>query len=348
MKSLIANPPQRKNNFLRACFMVARAGVTHQSVFNMLRSDETVVRSIIERAPVNPADTTTAGNAAELVQTAFPGFLASLAPYSAAARIIAGALPSVLGPHGSAKYPVRTSGPPTVPWVAENHAIPINTADFGLIDVGPRRKIASIIPWTIELNKRTNAAAVFEQLVREDVAAHLDAAMLSTAAGSTSAHAGLLNGVSPLTGSGGGDLAAVEEDLIALSTAVTAAGGSGQVLFVMAPERALRLKIKAPMIAAGLDIATSAAVSTDRLVAIDVPAIISGVDSLPDLDFTDQASLHMSNTPMQISTTGVPNAIAAPVVSLWQTASMALRIIMDVAWAKRRSNAVAYLENATW
>lgn len=344
MKSLVAHPPQRKNDFLRACFMVARAGVTHQSVYDMLRSDEVVVRSIIERAPVNPADTTTAGNAAELVQGAFPGFLASLAPYSAAARIIAGALPSVLGAHGSAKYPARTSGPTAVPWVSESGAIPIGTADFGLIDVGPRRKIASIIPWTIELNKRANASAVFEQLVREDVGAHLDAAMLSTAAGSGAAHAGLLNGVSPLAGYGGGDLTALEEDLISLGTAVTVGGGSGQVLFVMAPERALRLKIKAPLVAAGLDIATSAAVSANRIVAVDAPAIISGVGSVPDLEFTEQATLHMSDTPEQIS----DGSVAAPVISLWQTASMALRIIMDVAWAKRRSNAAAYLENATW
>ncbi|MDI7921747.1 hypothetical protein [Ferirhizobium litorale] len=344
MKALIAHPPERKSHFVRACFLKAHAGIQNRSVDDFLLSTAVVERALIERAAINPANTTTAGNAAELVQTAFPGFLASLAPYSAAARIISGAVPSSLGPDGSAKYPTRTTLPTAPQWVAESGAIPINIANFGLIDVGPKRKIASILPWTRELTKRSDAEAIFEQMLREDVAAGLDAAMLSTAAGSGSAYAGLLNGVSALSGYGGGDQVAIEEDLIALGTAITANGGSGQVLFIMAPERAIRLKVRAPLLTSSMDIATSAAVPAGRVIAVDPASIISAVDSMPDLEFTEQATVHMSDTPLPISSGGV----ADPVRSLWQTASMALRVIMDLAWAKRRTNAVAYLEAATW
>ena len=345
MKSLTAMPPQRKNDFVRACLLKAKAGAQHQQIDDFLPPEDVVIRAIISRAAILPGSTTGAGNAAELVQTAFPGFLASLSPYSAAARIIAGALSVNLVKFDGAKYPVRSTPPAGAQWVAENGAIPISVADFSLIDVGPKRKIASIIPWTNELSKRSDADTVFEQLLREDVAASLDAAMLSTAAGSGSAHAGLLNGVSPIPGYGGSDLTSIEEDLIALGIAVSTNGGSGQVLFIMAPDRAIRLKIKAPILASSLDIATSAALPANRIVAVDAAAIISAVDNVPDLEFADQATLHMDTEPLPMSDGG---GVAAPVISLWQTASKALRIIMDVAWAKRRSTAVAYVEDVSW
>lgn len=345
MKALISIPTDRNNHFVRACFMQAKAGIQNLDLESVLGKDDFVSRAIVDRAAVAPATTTTAGNASELAQTAFLSFLGSIAPYGAAARLVAGALSVRLAPSNVAKIPVRSTNPTAPQWVAEDGAIPINVADFDFVDVGPPRKLASIVAWSHELNRRSDAGAIFERLLREDVAAGLDLAMFSTAAGSSSAYAGLLHGVTPATAYSGGDHAAIEQDLLTLGTTVAANGGSGQVLYVMAPERAVRLRIKAPLIAAQLDIATSASIPTARVVAVDPMAIISGIDSAPDIDFGDQATLHMSDTALPIVTGGVT---ADPVRSVWQTASKALRVLYDVAWAKRRATAVAYLDDATW
>jgi hypothetical protein len=114
-------------------------------------------------------------------------------------------------------------------------------------------------------------------------------------------------------------------------------------LYIVSPQRLVRLRVKAPLLVNSLDFAASAAVPADRIIAVEPGAIISAVD-MPDLDFSTQATLHMDTEPLPIRDSGV----AAPVRSLWQTASMALRIIQEMAWAKRRAGAVAYLDGASW
>lgn len=348
MKALISIPDRdrRPSPFIKAAFASAQAGVNHRRLDTFLAKDDVVSRAILDRAAIAPGTTTGSGFAAELVETAYGSFLASLAPYSAAARIIAGAMPSTLDAAGTVKYPTRAAGPSAPQWVAESGAIPVNIAEFSLVQVGPKRKIASIIPWTMELSKRSDAQAVFETLVREDVAAGLDAAMLSTAAGSSSAYAGLLNGLTAGAGFAGGDREAIETDLATLGETV-ATNGSGSVLYIMAPQRLARLRIRAPELVNNLDIAASAAVPATRIIAVEPGAIISAVDPMPDLEFSNQASLHMSDAPLEIVSSTGPTT-ADPVRSLWQTASMALRIIHEMAWAKRRTGAVAYLDGATW
>ena len=52
--------------------------------------------------------------------------------------------------------------------------------------------------------------------------------------------------------------------------------------------------------------------------------------------------------PAQISAAGTPNAIAAPVRSMFQTDSIALRMIMDLNWTMRRAGMVAFVAGVTW
>jgi hypothetical protein len=51
-------------------------------------------------------------------------------------------------------------------------------------------------------------------------------------------------------------------------------------------------------------------------------------------------------SPQQIGT--APNVVAAPARSLWQTDSIAIRCILDAAWALRSTGAVAWVQSATW
>jgi hypothetical protein len=335
-------PPRR--HFLRAVFAFAQGQVNSTEPETYLTgADPEVARAIIQRAAVSPGTTTTSGWAAELARDAWRDFLTDLSPYSGAARLIAKALAAKANDVQEAFYPVRAAGPAVPQWVGEGGAIPVTSATFSNVTVGPTKKLASIVAWSRELGKRSDARSIMETMLREDTIAGIDSAFFATTAGSSSAHAGLLYGVSAGTGYAGGDEEAIKRDLTGLSD-IVATGGSGDVTYIVAPQRFVRLKILAPDIFDKLDIAPSAAVPADRIIAADAAALLVSVDSEPDISVGDHGTLHMSDTPLPISDSGT----ADPVRSLWQTASTALRVSHFLAFSKRRSTAVAYLDSATW
>ncbi|MDF0517733.1 phage major capsid protein [Bradyrhizobium yuanmingense] len=301
---------------------------------------------ILNRANATPGSTTTTGWAAELAEQSFGAFLADLGAYSGASRLIAQAVPARLGTSVSAVYPARTGAPVAPAWVSESGAIPIRSAAFSNVEIGPAREMAHIIAWSRELGKRSDAIAIFERMLREDVAAGIDAAFFATTAGSASAHEGLLHGVSPITASIAAGKAGAEDDLAALASAV-ATGGSGAVTFIAAPARLARLRIIAPELAARIDMVPSAALPADRVIAADGAGLLVAIDEAPDIVEGSDGVVHMSDTPLEIVNDTGPTT-ADPVRSFWQTATVALRIMHDLAFAKRRSTAVAYVDGADW
>lgn len=337
-------PPR---HFVRAVFAQAQA-IGSGKGLDAFMKDDPVTPLILARALQTPGSTTAVGWAAELAQDAFRNFLIDLAPYSGAARLIEQAVKAAKPSNVefATNYPVRTSGPRVPAWVAENAPIPVVSGTFANVEIGPTRKQAHIIVWSRELSKRSDADTIMEQMLREDVAAGLDASFFATTGGSTAAMAGLLNGVTPAAGYGGGDKEAIQADLTGLSDVVTA-GGSGNVTFIMNPIRVARLRIKAPLLFANLDIASSAAVPVDRVIAADGAGLLVAIDDAPDILVAQNPVIHMSDTPLEIVSHTGPTT-ADPVRSLWQTASLAIRVIHDLAFAKRRATAVAYLDGATW
>ncbi|MFT4115598.1 phage major capsid protein [Bradyrhizobium sp.] len=336
-------PDAAHKQFPRAVFAKAQGVVTGRPVRDFLAEDEKTV-AIIERA--NAALGTTTDHAG-LLRDSWRSFLISLAPYSGAARLLEIALKATLtNAEFSTNYPVRPNGPATPAWVDEGGPIPLSTSNFANMPIGPAKKQASIVAWSRELSKRSDADAIMETMLREDVAAGLDAAFFASTAASDAANAGLLNGVMAGAGYAGGDSASAKKDLIALSDAVSD-GGSGMVTFVVNPKRLARLRLLDPILSGSLDIVPSAAVPVDRIIAADGPALLVSVDTSPEIDITTNALLHMSDAPLEIVSDTGPTT-ADPVRSLWQTATVAVRIIHELAFAKRRSTAVAYLDGATW
>ena len=77
------------------------------------------------------------------------------------------------------------------------------------------------------------------------------------------------------------------------------------------------------------------------VVASGPPSFRAGVDAI----------LHMNDAPIDIASGPAPPTlanIAAPVKSMFQTNTVALRMIWEVNWLMRRSSSVAWLSGATW
>jgi hypothetical protein len=73
---------------------------------------------------------------------------------------------------------------------------------------------------------------------------------------------------------------------------------------------------------------------------------LSGDD--PRFEVSDQATLHMEDTtPLAIGTPGTPPTVAAPTRSMFQTDSLALRMILPMNWIMRRP-VISWVAAVTW
>jgi hypothetical protein len=65
-------------------------------------------------------------------------------------------------------------------------------------------------------------------------------------------------------------------------------------------------------------------------------------------EISDQATLHMEDTTPLDLVSGSPGVVASPQRSLFQTDSLALRMVFPVNWAFRRTGMLAWVANVTW
>jgi hypothetical protein len=302
-----------------------------------------VARAILVRATIAAGDTSTPGWAEELVQQATSRWLGSLVPGSAAAVLITapGSIELPIEGEGSIAVPIRSNPPAAAPWVAEGGPIPAFAGALTTTLLRPK-KIGILVPFSRELSRLSAAASVFTQMLQEVAAVTLDTAYFSATVISTAAHPGLLNGLVAGTGT-----AVMVDDLAKLAESV-GTNGSGQVVFVMAPGRAAVAAVRMLAQPASGRILPSLAVPADRVIALDPVALVHSFGPLPDITASGDTTIQFDTAPVDIGVPGAPATVAAPTKSLFQTAQIALRMLLDVAFATRRSGAVAFTDGCTW
>ena len=314
-----------------------------RAIAGMVYADP-LVKQIVEKGAIAPATTGTSGWASQLTQNLVTEFMASLAPLSAAAALISRGVKVPMGSAATIKLPARDGAPSTAtPWVAEGAPIPareyVLNADCELV----AKKFGLLVGISREAATRSNGESVVRQLLREDAAASLDGGYFSDDAASASDHPGMLDGVAPLAGFAGGDRVAMEEDLTALSDVVSAAG-SGELVFIVSPRRANRIKIRYTDLSRELEFLPSLAIADDAIVAVDPLSWAHGFSDDFEIDASIETLLHMDSEPLPT----VDSSAAAPARSYFQTDALALRLLANVAFAPRRPNAVAHATGLTW
>ena len=139
-------------HFERAVFAVARHAARQFSDFDKCRTSEDVARRIwpkddvtpllLTRAATSLATTTTTGWAAEFARAAVGDFIKSLAPQSAAARLIKAGLQTSLAGINSIHIPRRQGLPANdVAWAGEGAPIPARAFNLTTAEFGPARKL---------------------------------------------------------------------------------------------------------------------------------------------------------------------------------------------------------------
>lgn len=313
---------------------------------------------IIAKADQTIGTTGTAGWASELVQTAYFGFLQALTGHSIFPDLLGRGMSLTFDRWGTLSLPRRTAGTAGGGFVAEGFPIRVGKITTAAATLTPK-KMGVIVAFSKELAKRSTPAieGIVRQAILEDTAATLDPILLDATASSASRPAGLLNGVSAVgNGYGGGDYQAVREDIRALLAPFHTANAADGIVVLMNPAQGLNMSLmEGPIgdpnwlqrIKDRVTFIESTHVTANRLIAIRA-SDFAGAGGDPDFDVSEQATIHMEDTtPLEV-VSGTGPTTADPVRSLWQTASVGVRMLMDVSWTMRQTGMVQWVDTTTW
>ena len=334
------------------------------------------------KAATLPAQTTVAGWAAELVRTGYREFLEALTASSVYARLtsLPGAYRFTFGTDGKVVLPKRAppvlgqTGDLSGAFVGEGKPIPVRRGIIGSVTLTPK-KMAVISEFTQEM--ADSSVPQIEQLIRswiiEDTARTIDSALLDAGGGTAIRPAGLGNGVVAIPGDAGGDEAALRADLKAALTPFVQGNAATGLAWLMNPSARLALTlmtnalgVASPFAAqaangnlAGIPIVDSTNVGLTDLWLVRFVDLATAQNDTPQFSVSDQATLHeveayaadfTAGPEVLPIATGAAGAavVATPIRSLWQTDSIAIRMILPMDWSMLRDGMVVKITGITW
>lgn len=351
--------------------LIIRSAVVNAVAFASNKAPEEVLErlygndeatGIIVKAAVAPATTTASGWAAELVNTAMTDFLETLRPMSVYPELAAaGGGRLSFGPNqGAIKIPARAPTPSIGgSFIGEGAPIPVRRLALTSATLSPK-KLGVITTFTREIARYSTPAieGILRNEILADTAITLDSILLDNVAGDAIRPAGLLNGVTALTATTGGGQAAILADIRKLRAPFDSANNGTNLVLLMNPAQEVGLALTpaadgqlgwTSSVLSRYKIITSTAIPVGRVIMVNAGDFVTATGDVPEFEMSNEATLHMEDSaPLAIGTAGSPATVAAPVRSLFQTATMGLRMLMDVSWSLRRPGSVQWIDGVSW
>jgi HK97 family phage major capsid protein/HK97 family phage prohead protease len=279
---------------------------------------------------------------------------------------IIGRIPGLRRVPFNIQMPATTQGS-TMGWVGENAPKPVSAMAFTTITLR-WAKAAGIIVLTDELVRFSNPAA--EAVVRNDMIAamtqFLDRQFVDPAIAAVPnvSPASITNGVTPITASGV-DPNSFKADMKGLFNTFLAANlSAADSVFIMTQQQALAISLMTnplgqyiypsvnasggtllgyPVVASENVPATGGSPSDGFPLILCKPSeIMLADDGQTVIDASNQASIQMDSAPDS------PPSSSTTLISLWQMNMTGLRAERWINWQKRRTSAVAYIQNAKY
>ncbi len=352
----------------RAATVGLLAHITKQPREQILRErygdDEStrIVTNMMLRAASVPATTTLTGWAVELVSEVVLDLLDVIVPDSVYRALASRGAKFTFGQNGVVTLPAR-SATPTIAgsFVAEGGAIPVRQAAFASVSLTPK-KMAVISTFTREIMEHSTPQieALIRQIMQEDTSATLDSILLDATVASTTRPAGLRYGVANTNIVTGGGVAAIVGDIKAMMQALATNKALRDPVWIMNPvdrvaallatnadgEFIFRGELTQGTLG-GFPVITSENVTSGMVLLVNAADFFSATGDEPRFDVSDQATLHMEDTsPTAIVSGGT--AASGAVRSLFQTDSLAIRMVLPINWAMRRTGGVSWSESVNW
>jgi HK97 family phage major capsid protein/HK97 family phage prohead protease len=355
---------QKAELLFRGAFVLAKSHVTNRPINDIILNDFGGDKEleVMTLAASNPAMTNVVGWAAELIDTQMGEFLDLLAPESVFARLAG--LRVTFDRNGGVKLPGRSTRSLGGSFTGEGAPIPVRQAQLTSVLLSPF-KATVITTMTRELAQRSAPAAepLFRQMMIEDTAITIDGAFLDSGAASAVRPAGLQT-LGTGTASAGATVANIMADLRGMAEGIISAQAGRRPVWVMNDIRRLGLmtalsttedtrpfadEIRAGSLL-GYGIVTSINVPSGVVFLVDQAELAQGYGDSPAIDMSNQATLHMEDTnPLALATgTQGSGVVATPMRSMFQTDSLALRLVWDVSWVMRRAGACQFRTGVAW
>lgn len=246
-------------------------------------------------------------------------------------------------------------------WVGESKAIPVSAADF--LDVTlTNLQVGAIAAVSKKLVREASPSA--EQLITNSLvyasSKRVDQTFFSaTAASAGVSPAGILNGLSAISSSGTDD-AGVLADIAALYAPFIAAFNASGLVFVTNTAIGKKLQLMRNTLGQksfpdvsqnggsleGDPVFTGDNVNAAHLILMKPSDIYKIGDIGVEVSITDTATLEMSSAPAGDAKT--PTAASANLQNLWQQEMLGMKVVRPINYAKRRTSAVAYVNDANY
>jgi HK97 family phage prohead protease len=246
-------------------------------------------------------------------------------------------------------------------WFGESKGVPATTMDTSTVELTPL-KVGALAVCSKELVTDTSPAAgmLLRDSLGEASSQRVDTTFLSaTAASAGVSPAGLLNGLAAASPSGA-DAAAIRADLMTLYSGFLTAKNASGLVQVMTPSMAKAISLlvnslgqtEFPNLNAnggtllGDPVYTGDNVTPGDWILMKPSDIWKIGDGGVEVTMSDQATIEQTDAPATASDT--PVAMGSHTVSLFQTDSVAFKVVRRINYAKRRTGAVAVLSNAEY
>jgi hypothetical protein len=296
------------------------------------------------RAASAPTTTTTF---ASLMERAVADFIASLAPASAGAALLGQGLQLTFGSNVAISVPSFLANAANVGWIDEASPIPVRQLNVLGGPILEPTKLAVIAALTNEMISGSNAEAMVRDALTQSAALKLDESLLDANAATTARPAGLRYGVAALTASALTDRTeAMLADIATLAGAVAPVAGNTPIAIIANPVRAMTLRLRSPR-ELSVAVLASSAIAAGDLIAVAPPALVSAVGGV-QIKADRESTVHMFDPADAIAVPGSPNVVSAPVRSMFQTDTVALRLLMTASWGLRSPAGLAWLTATGW
>lgn len=245
-------------------------------------------------------------------------------------------------------------------WVGQSKSIPVSKADFSDVNLTPL-KVAAMAVVSKDLLRDSSPSA--EKLVRDALvqasAQKVDGTFFGTAAAVAGVSpAGILNGLAAGS-TNGNDIDGVIADVKALYAPFIAANNADDLQFVTTQSLAKSVGMMQnalgnwafPGLSAnggtllGDPLVAGGNVGAGDLILLKPSDIYKIGDRGVEVTMSTEASIQMDDSPNGASDTPTANT---SVVSMYQTESVAIKVVRPLNFAKRRASAVAYIGDADY
>lgn len=251
-------------------------------------------------------------------------------------------------------------GAATAYWVGQSKSIPVTKADFNDVTL-TRLKVAALAVISKELLQDSSPSA--ELLVRDALvqasAQRVDQTFLSNAAAVANVSpAGILNGLTALT-SAGNDVEGLISDIKALYAPFIAANNASGLQLVTTESLAKSISLMTNAMGnfafpgvtnsggtlLGDPVVAGGNVGAGGLILLKPSDIYKIGDRGVEVSLSTEAAIEMADNPAGASDTPTANGA---MVSMFQTDSVAIKVVRPLNYAKRRASAVAYVGGADY